>query len=712
MVIQEHLIICTMGHRDLDEISGSKGLKIIHVNTRSVFSKLDELKVKLNHFDIIIFTETWLNCDTDDSLLHWEGYNLVRQDRGLTRNKRGGGVCIYIREEISYRINQDYKNLIGSNLEFILLNVKPHMQKPINLIGIYRPPDGNPKECVSHLTFILNQIDRTRSDTVLIGDFNLNYKNKRLISSTKIETLVNKFSLKQWIKENTRITSSSTSCIDLIFTDILNIIDQGVIDYNISAHLPIHMIKKKARNHIKKMDAFGRSYLHYNDEVFSRLLHETDWEVFAAKDDPESLWDIFIDNIMKVLDQICPVRKVTVVTDKPDWLTNELLVLIRQRDKAYRKARHTKQPNDWDIARQLRNRVKMDIRTSKANVIRDKLATYQYNPKKFWQELNKLLPGSHSAVISEITDDSTGKRIPEDSLNNHINEYFATIGSKLADECTPGIVADPLIPIMNPTMFNRVPFTEIEVLKVCTDIDIWKSSSIPNVKTHVLKHAFISNIDRITKIFNASLIRAIFPQSWKLSTVVPLPKVSHPKTASDLRPVALTPLPGKLLEKLICSRLQTWIMNNNILSDCQHGFRKKKSTISAIAQLLNDIYTHINRRVNPYIIFLDLKKAFDTISHVKLLTKLETMGMDVATLSWFSSYLTGRQQCVKLNDETSNTLSISYGVPQGSILGPILFSIYINDIANLVDCGIVLYADDTVLYHHDRKLQHGVTIIC
>ena len=179
-------------------------------------------------------------------------------------------------------------------------------------------------------------------------------------------------------------------------------------------------------------------------------------------------------------------------------------------------------------------------------------------------------------------------------------------------------------------------------------------------------------------------MQSIFPSSWKLSTIVPLPKIPHPSTASDLRPVALTPLPGKLMEKLICNRLQRWISNNDLLSDAQHGFRKEKSTVSAIAAFLNEIYKNINRNKNSYVIYLDLKKAFDTISHSKLLNKLQNLGMDDLTLKWFVSYLTGRWQCVKLNDITLNTLPITYGVPQGSILGPILFSLYINDITDIV----------------------------
>ena len=178
---------------------------------------------------------------------------------------------------------------------------------------------------------------------------------------------------------------------------------------------------------------------------------------------------------------------------------------------------------------------------------------------------------------------------------NHTNDYFLSFGSKLADSCTPGrTVVEHMLPREQYFGFNRFPFTEAEVLKVCKDINVLKSSSLSNIKSHVLKSAFMSNITRVTKIFNAALSQSVFPRAWKLSTIIPLPKVSHPKSTSDLRPVALTPLPGKLLEKLFCIRLQEWINNNNILTGNQHGFRKNKSTISAIAQLLNDVYTYIN----------------------------------------------------------------------------------------------------------------------
>ena len=229
-----------------------------------------------------------------------------------------------------------------------------------------------------------------------------------------------------------------------------------------------------------------------------------------------------------------------------------------------------------------------------------------------------------------------------------------------------------------------------------------KSSAVKDIRSQTLIDAFTFLPDKILRIYNTSIQTSTFPETWKRSIVVPLPKVNNPKYAADMRPISLIPLPGKLFEHLISSRLKVYLDNNNILTPVQHGFRKAHSTITSVTTLLHKIYVNTNSRKDSYLVYLDLKKAFDTVSHKILINKLGNLGLDQKTVQWFVSYLENRQQYVKFNNEISSVESILYGVPQGSVLGPTLFSIYINDLAELLGTdNLLLYADDTVIYNTD-----------
>ena len=229
-------------------------------------------------------------------------------------------------------------------------------------------------------------------------------------------------------------------------------------------------------------------------------------------------------------------------------------------------------------------------------------------------------------------------------------------------------------------------------------INVDKSSSVPDIKSKVLVHAFKHQRERTVKMYNGSLTQCTFPSKWKRATIVPLPKITKPRTVSDMRPISLLPLPGKIMEMIISHRLKSYLEEHGILSSKQHGFRKKKSTISAIVEFLHDVYKDQSTNQDTFVVFLDLKKAFDTVSHKILINKLKIIGLDQNSVSWFGSYLENRVQKTTINSQISSERIISYGVPQGSILGPTLFTIYINDLAQKISGNINFYADDTILY--------------
>ena len=263
---------------------------------------------------------------------------------------RGGGICIYIKSQHTFEEKISQTTIVDRNIETLQVKIKPSNQKPIELIAIYRPLDGTPKEFTKTLHKIIEPIDRDRNDRVIMGDFNIDYTNKKSLRPTGLSGLETKYSLTQLITHHTRISRESRTTIDLIYTDMKNISKCGVLNYDVSDHLPIFCVKKKQRIKIKKKITFGRSYKKYNKETFLRLLDSQTWETFFEINNPENLWKVFIRNITSSLDALCPVKQLTVVDNKPRWLSNALLWQMRNRDKAFKKARKTHLPTDWNRA--------------------------------------------------------------------------------------------------------------------------------------------------------------------------------------------------------------------------------------------------------------------------------------------------------------------------------------------------------------------------
>ena len=256
------------------------------------------------------------------------------------------------------------------------------------------------------------------------------------------------------------------------------------------------------------------------------------------------------------------------------------------------------------------------------------------------------------------------------------------------------------------------PIVESDIMEIINKLNPTKSAGCDNIGNNIIKKVSNEIIKPLTMIFNLSLSTGLFPDKLKIAKVIPIFKKDDPTVFSNYRPVSLLPCISKILERLVFDKCVEYISNKGILNEKQFGFRPKHATFMAIAQLVDKVNNAVENNETSIGIFLDLSKAFDTIDHNILLYKLEHYGFRGTALDWFKSYLTNRKQFISFNNCTSNLQSIECGVPQGSILGPLLFILYVNDIthtSSIVD--FILFADDTTILFSDKNIVNKVSIV-
>ena len=705
------------------DIKNMKGMVVSHLNIRSLLKHKDESFLHLEGCDVICFTETWLTCRAGDQLLAYDGYKYIRQDR--PKEKRGGGLIVYIREVIFPYVIQVHELCYNDPVsEEVWLRIsKPGWKKLI--IGlIYRPPSGNCETFNTRLDGTLMTLHERYNflnmDVIILGDLNINFAKNKNVPRTQLTTTTRDRGLYQLIKKPTRVTNKTKSIIDLIFTNIdRNLIrSAGVIEIAISDHMPIFLNKKAQRcTHPKKV-ILTRNYSNYSKEMFKNILFDsTSWvDFWRVRNDPNQLWSFVNMIIVSSVDILCPIKKKVIRSDQHPWVDKALRQLLCKKERQYRKAKSTNSEGDWELFRVLKVESRKMLIQKKREYITAKLYENRDDPKIFWQEMDRNLKvgkSTSATSVCERIEDKSGNIVTGENLLPTFNDFYASVGQDLAKHFPLTDVPEPVyVDLRKQCNFRFVGLREVN--SVIKRLKNNKSSCVESINTKVLKEGLCILLVEFTHLINECLDLCVMPTEWKVGTVSPIPKGPPSLSMGDYRPISVLPAPSKVIERIVYNQLVYYLESNCLLDVRQHGFRKDHSTVSAIMEVVQFMYERLDEGYTVHCAYIDYSKAFDTLNHDILCVKLCNLGFSRQIVAWCRNYLTDRYQSVKMDGKTSSRLPIKCGVPQGSILGPLFFIVYVNDLFDVymnMNVHITLYADDTVLYVADKNPDLAATCL-
>ena len=696
-------------------------MSYIHLNIASLPSHIDDLRTMCNSLQVtpavIGITET----------------NLYPNDRNITNinldkfsfehcptEARKGGALLYINSKLNYKLREDLNIYKSKELETVFVEIINPSETNLIVGCLYR----HPSMCIrdfnkNYLESLLEKLNLEKKNILIMGDFNINllhYGDSSDVSDY-LESITSN-SLFPFISQPTRVTSHSKTLIDNI---LLNFHSPSTLSGNLTISISDHMaqfvtLPCNTSEQIKPQKLSRRCFKNFKKEEFLHDLSSIKWDEHIRDDDDvnESMAS-FLNIFEGFLDKHAPFKLLTKKEMKSfskPWITKGILTSINAKNKLHKKyLKSTNATSKNELFLKFKN-----YRNSIANIT--KLSKKQHyasffndnlnNLKNTWKGIKEIIniksntynkPSSLSVNNQLLTDES--------DIANSFNEFFANIAGKLSQKITPTEkkYTDFLINPNENSFFIR-PVLEEELATYIKSMKPGKSLGPSSLPTSLLKIAQEVISKPICIIINNSFKNGVFPDLFKVAKVIPIYKKGSKLDRSNYRPISLLSNISKIFEKLMHTRLYSFLDSCKRLYKYQFGFRTKHSTTHTLINITEAIRKALDEKSFACGVFVDLQKAFDTVNHNILLAKLNYHGIRGSTLKWFSSYLSHRSQFVSINDTISITRFITCGVPQGSILGPLLFLIYINDLHVCIEhCTAYHFADDTNLLLISNSLK-------
>ena len=698
------------------------GTHIGHLNVYHLFNKVADINVLLNNkpnMHILGLSETRLSNRVSDDMLSVPNYQIIRRD---AVHKGETGLAVYIHDNTFQHINRRL-DLETPAIECIWLEIK-YAMSPSFLIGfIYRNP-ASTFDWLDDFVHMMDSVNSKNRSILLLGDFNFDlFKPQTAWTSTTAL-----FGLHQLVSKATRIANTSATLLDHIYTNNKQLVNNvRVHESGISDHFSIICTwlykppKMKNRGHTT---IHYRSFKHFNKILFYHDLSLINFKEVCDFQDPIKAVDCFYEALMPVIEKHAPLRQKRVKSQNlPGWLTPEIREAMKIRDKLKSKTKKKKTENTQFLPdheenekqavreriiaeyKQQRNKVTQLIRSSKKDYF-NKMINENTDIASLWKAINNITNVSRNKQKNYYS-------FSPNAFNNHFINIIETMREESTSSTNKTNTAHNTLKTfcethIKPEHSFKIPLlAEHEVGALISSLKNKKSMGPDNLNPSLIKLALPYIIESLTFIYNKCIENNVFPPSLKTAKVIPLPKSKDVSDINNFRPISLLPILSKPLEKHVHKHLIKYLEDNKLLYKLQSGFRQHHSCQTALTRMCDTWLSAINQNKIVGAVYLDFRKAFDFVDHDILLNKLSFYLKDQPSLSFLESFLTSRTQSVFINGSFSSEKLIKYGVPQGSILGPLLFCIFINDLPLClsdpnVSCD--LFADDTSLHCNSSTL--------